>query len=200
MTTRFWSRQLGCALSLAWCLGASILLAHAEEADNPWNEPRLGPAEARQNAPEINTWSEDPAIESEEGKFPPMDEDDALGIDPSTMYTPAPVIDTPATMSAPVEAAPATYPATPVVPTYPPAAAYGYTAPAQTYAPPYYSAYGPYGGYAPYGTYPPYGKAYRGYPGSRRGNWGRGFWPGDSWGGFPFGGSDWMPFSDSWFW
>ena len=183
-------------------LFAAAPLLHAQESDNPWNEPRLGPAEARQLAPEINTWADDAVENADESKFPPMDEDTTLGIEPAPVYSPAPIVDAPAT-------APATSPQTGLVtqapvPSYSPGIGYAPVVPAPGYYAPPYSGYGRYGG-----GYYPYGRGYRGgygFPWSRPGGWGGsgwpggGGWPGSSWGDFPFGDTDWMPFGDSWFW
>jgi hypothetical protein len=187
-------------VAISW-LHVVAAWGQVEDSNNPWNEPRLGPSEKRQMSPEANTWLPEPAVTGNEiSKFPPMDEDAALGIE----RTPYPTPDTATDLTS------ATVPSTDsAISKYAPAAgAYGQ-------APGNYGYGNNYRGYRPsyrsypgnYGRYPGY--RYRGYspndwggfwPGSSGAFWpgrGGGFWPG---GGGPFGNSGWTPFSDSWFW
>ena len=156
--------------------------AVSQETKNPWLEPRVGPAETRSQASDINTWSEGDQADEEDPEssiFPPMDEDTVLGTESYPMIPPT--ADTPITSGSP---------------TYTPSTegyvqnpgSYGYES--GNYQ--YYGA--PYSGYSnPYPGYQGYG--YRGYgPGNFGNMWPGGYggmWPG---GGFPFGGSGWMPF------
>ena len=133
--------------------------------DNPWLEPRVGPAESRQMSPDINTWSDSTkGIESAAGsKFPPMDEDAALGIE----TTPVPA--TPSTVEPPTVA----FPSDDITTYVPDADAYrqapgGYG----------YSTGNTYPGYA--APAPGYSGQYRRYPDNR---YRRGYGPGRSGGG-----------------
>ena len=192
---------LVCLYSLS---GASI----AVDGNNPWLEPRVGPAESRQMSTDQNTWSDSTGSKTDDAdssKFPPMDEDAALGLEPAQMPATAAIPDSPASIEPSVGAG---------APSYPPTTGgFGqrpvYPAPNAGYS----------GQYRKYpGTrYPKYRKgSSRGWPGNSGGFWpgsSGGFWPGNSggswpgssggfWpgypsgGGFPFGGSNWMPFDD----
>ena len=181
-------------------------VSSAVDGNNPWNEPRVGPADSRQMSSDKNTWSEssEGVDSADSSKYPPMDEDATLGIEPTQHTVPAAVTESPVSI---------TPSAGTDTPTYAPATGtYGQMPDNYGYAAPYSGSSGQYRNY-PDNRYQRYRNGNTGgmwpggssgmwpgnsggmWPGGSNGMWpgsSGGMWPGNSGGsGFPFGGSNW---------